>query len=46
MFYTMATQWLAIRIKMVSYTVEIQLLEQAWNQKSMFETGVVRANEC
>ena len=27
-------------------TVELQWLEHLWNHKNMFETGVVRANEC
>ena len=28
------------------YTVELQWLEHLWNHESMFETGIVRANEC
>ena len=28
------------------YTVELQWLEHLWNHDNMFETGVVRANEC
>ena len=28
------------------YTVEFQWLEHLWNYENMFETGVVRANEC
>ena len=28
------------------YTVELQWLEHLWNHENMFETGVVRANEC
>ena len=27
-------------------TVELQWLEHIWNHENMFETGVVRANEC
>ena len=27
-------------------TVELQWLEQLWNNQIMFETGEVRANEC
>ena len=27
-------------------TVELQWLEQLWKHEIMFETGVVRANEC
>ena len=27
-------------------TVELQWLEQLWNHENMFETGVVKANEC
>ena len=27
-------------------TVELQWLEHLWNHENMFETGVVRANEC
>ena len=29
-----------------SNTVENQWLEPSWNHDNMFETGVVRANEC
>ena len=29
-----------------SNTVELQRLEQCWNNENMFETGEVRANEC
>ena len=28
------------------YTVELQWLEHTWNHENIFETGVVRANEC
>ena len=28
------------------YTVEFQWLEHFWNHENMFETEVVRANEC
>ena len=28
------------------HTVELQRLEHLWNHMNMFETGVVRANEC
>ena len=31
---------------MLVYTVEFQWLEHLWNNENMFETGVVRANEC
>ena len=27
-------------------TVELKWLEHLWNHENMFETGVVRANEC
>ena len=27
-------------------TVEFQWLEHLWNHENMFETGIVRANEC
>ena len=27
-------------------TVELQWLDYLWNHENMFETGVVRANEC
>ena len=27
-------------------TVELQWLEHLWNHEDMFETGVVRANDC
>ena len=27
-------------------TVELQSLEHLWDHENMFETGVVRANEC
>ena len=30
----------------LSNTVEIKWLEHLWNHENMFETGVVRANEC
>ena len=29
-----------------SFTVELQRLEHLWDYENMFETGVVRANEC
>ena len=32
--------------KCCSNTVELQWLEHLWNYENMFETGVVRANEC
>ena len=40
-----------VRIKKVGselsgYTVELQWLEHLRNHENMFETGVVRANEC
>ena len=28
------------------YTVELQWLEHLWDHENMFETRVVRANEC
>ena len=28
------------------YEVELQWLDNLWNHENMFETGVVRANEC
>ena len=30
----------------LQHTVELQWLEHLWDQENMFETGVVRANEC
>ena len=27
-------------------TAELQWLEELWNYENLFETGVVRANEC
>ena len=30
----------------MDYTVELQWLEYLWNHENMFETGVVRSNEC
>ena len=33
------------RVKKLN-TVELQWFEQAWDPENMFETGVVRANEC
>ncbi|MEW8487794.1 MAG: hypothetical protein AB2705_21650, partial [Candidatus Thiodiazotropha sp.] len=30
----------------LQYTVELQWLEHLWNHEIMFETRVVRANEC
>ena len=32
--------------KYLKTTVELQWLEHLWNHENMFETGVVRANEC
>ena len=32
--------------KLGSITVILQWLEQAWDHEKIFETGVVRANEC
>ena len=32
-------------VKVVN-TVEFQWLEHLWSHENMFETGVVRANEC
>ena len=29
-----------------TYTEELQWLEHLWNHENMFETGVVRVNEC
>ena len=29
-----------------TFTAELQWFEQLWNHEKMFETGVVRANEC
>ena len=31
---------------MTDSTVELQWLEHLWSHDNMFETGVVRANEC
>ena len=28
------------------HTVELQWLEHLWDNENLFETGVVRANEC
>ena len=30
----------------IANTVELQWQEHLWNHENMFETGVVRANEC
>ena len=30
----------------IIFTVELQWLEHLWNHENMFETWVVRANEC
>ena len=30
----------------MAVTVELQWLEHLWDHENMFETGVVRANEC
>ena len=30
----------------IIYKVELQWLEHLWNHEIMFETGIVRANEC
>ena len=37
---------LPIALRGPAYTVELQWLEHLWNHANMFETGVVRANEC
>ena len=29
-----------------AYTVELQWLEHLWDHDNLFETGVVRVNEC
>ena len=34
------------RQRVVPSTVELQWLEHLWHHEIMFETGVVRANEC
>ena len=31
---------------LIRNTVELQWLEHLWDHENMFETGVVRANEC
>ena len=30
----------------IENTVDVQWLEHLWNHENMFETGVVRVNEC
>ena len=32
--------------QVASHTVELQWHEHLWDHENMFETGVVRANEC
>ena len=38
-------QTLLVPCRLFTSTVEQQWLEQLWNHKNIFETGVVRANE-
>ena len=33
-------------LSVIVITEEFQWLEHLWNHENMFETGVVRANEC
>ena len=35
-----------LSIYFIINTVELQWLEHLWDHENMFETGVVRANEC
>ena len=35
-----------LHVNMYQFTVELQWLEHLGNHENMFETGVVRANEC
>ena len=37
---------LLLRTKSSLSIVELQWLEHFWNHKNMFQTGLVRANEC
>ena len=37
---------LSINLNIMICTVELQWLEHLWNDENMFETGVVRVNEC
>ena len=34
------------KMKEVKQTVELQWLKHLWNHENVFETGVVRGNEC
>ena len=35
-----------VRLSFLNYTVELQWPEHIWNHEIMFETEVVRANDC
>ena len=35
-----------MNLNSVLHTVELKWLEHFWDHEKMFETGVVRANEC
>ena len=37
---------LPVEVLLYITTVELQWLDHLWNHENMFETGVVRANEC
>ena len=41
-----STSWLFQKRALTEDTVERQWLEHLWNHEIMFETEVVRANEC
>ena len=38
--------WGSLKTIFLLYTVELQWLERLWNHGNIFETGVVRVNEC
>ena len=45
--YNFFSECVSIALTIMSQnTVELQWLEHLWDHENMFETGVVRANEC
>ena len=44
--YSFALVPMYVHLSVTLSTVELQLLKHLWNHENMFETGVVRANEC
>ena len=46
MFAKVPGCWGCTNTAEILYTVELQWLEHLWDHENMFETRVVRANEC